>query len=343
MNKISGLSAALAASAGALAVAPAQAAPITLSHSVTLSTLLQQGQSANLSFDINAFLTAQGHSASEVVGGEVSVFGFSDASYAPGGVSADYNVQTVGAGSHLHTYSYRAYYSYSYTCGSWLNKRTCYGGGWYYAYATQNIPDYARYADRDIYQVDAVADQMRLTVGGTVLTDTADTRTQGAGNFGAYLYDGFEGCYTTECSRTSLYHRERNVYSAIGGELALTASLDPVALADLQGDGVLGLNIAAPVGQFGLRSVSFSLLLNEPMLLPVSAPLSGTTGGSVPEPAGVALTGVALAAALAAGGRRVRQRGRSAATTPPGAVADDDGDGDGVTALATRHGTPAGR
>lgn len=324
MNKITGLSAALAASAGALAVAPAVAAPITLSHSVTLSTLLQQGQSANLSFDINAFLTAQGHSASEVVGGEISLFGFSDASYANAGASADYNLRTEASGAHAYQYSYTQWYSYSYSCGFW-GMRTCWSSYPYTQTATAWVQDYARYADRDLYRTDNVADQLQLQVGQTVLTDTVDTRSQSATDFGVYLYDGTSvPCGNDTCSRTTLYHRERTLYSALAGDLNLTTPLDAAALLDLQGDGILGLTVGAPVGQVALRSLSFNLLLREPLLLPVAAPSAGPSASTnVPEPGSMALGAVALAAALAAGRLRARRPVRDAATTPPGPVVDD--------------------
>ncbi|MDT7837725.1 hypothetical protein [Aquabacterium sp. OR-4] len=290
MKNIPGLPIALAAAAGAIAVAPSAAAPITLSQSFTLSSLLQPGGSAALSFDINSFLASQGQQASQVVGGQVSVFGFSEASYGAAGTYGDYNTSTSYGGSHLAWYSY---YVSSY-CSWW--SWSCSGG--YTAYASYNVNDYVRYADRDLLYTDNVADQMRVSVGQTSATDTASTVASSSTPFGGYLYDGYAGCYDASCSRTYMYHRERNVYSSISGALDVSLALDALALSDLSSDGILDLRVDAPVGQFALQSMRLDLQL---------APLVVSTtpsGGTVPEPAMVGLTAVALAAAVAAGRRR---------------------------------------
>lgn len=290
MKNISGLPIALAAAAGAIAVAPSAAAPITLSQSFTLSSLLQPGGSAALSFDVNSFLASQGQQASQVVGGQVSVFGFSEASYGAASTYGDYNVNTVTSGSHLAWYSY---YVSSY-CSWW--SWSCSGG--YTAYASYYVDDYTRYADRDMIYTDNVADQMRVTVGQSSATDTASTYGSSISPYSAYIYDGTSGCYSDYCSRTTLYHRERNLYSSISGALDVSLALDALALSDLSTDGILDLRVDAPVGQFALQSLRLDLEL-APLLISTSP-----TGGSVPEPAVIGLTAVALAAAVAAGRRR---------------------------------------
>lgn len=306
MKNTSGIGLAMVA-VGAIASAPAQAGPVTLSHSVALNTLLQAGGSTSLSFDIGSFLANEGFATSEVLGGSVSVFGFSEASYGPAQPApyGDYNVQTSASGTHTGWYSY--YVSGYSSCGWW----SCYYSPGYTYWSPYTIQDYNRTSDRDRLRTDAVADQMQVTVGNTSGTDTASTQSSSAGNFGAYIYDGTinSNCWNGNCSYTTLYHRERDLYSAVYGDLAVSVGLDAAALLDLDDDGLLQLGLAAPVGHFNLNTVSFDLLVQKttpPQLL------DGRSGAdadaAVPEPAGLALTALALAAALAAGRRR-RARG----------------------------------
>lgn len=300
MKTSSGIGLVMAA-AGAIASLPAEAEPVTLSHSVALNTLLQQGQSSSLSFDIGSFLSGQGFTPAEVIGGTVSVFGFSEASYgqAQAAPYGDYNVQTQANGGHTAWYSY--YVSGYRSCGTW----SCYYSPGYTGWAAYYVQDYMRLADRDILHTDAVADSMQLTVGNSSASDTADSHSASAGNFGAYIYDGTDYAGCQSCNQISQYHRERNVYSAVYGELNASLALDAAGLLDLQDDGLLQVGLAAPLGQFTINRISFDLLAQR--LAPVqSADIGG--GGSVPEPAGLALTALALAAALAAGRWRNGQR-----------------------------------
>lgn len=289
------------AAAGAVASLPASAAPVTLSHSVALSTLLEQGNSVDLSFDIGGFLSSQGFGTADVQGGSVSVFGFSEASYGPAQAApyGDYNVQTSASGTHLGYYSY--YVSGYRSCNSW--GWSCYYSPGYTAYATYTIQDYAQYSDRDMLHQDTVADQMMVTVGDSSATDTASTQSSSAGSFGAYLYDGSynTNCWNNNCTYNRVYHRERDVYSAVYGDLSASLSLDAAALLDLQGDGQLSVGLAAPVGHFKVNSVSFDLVVQQAL---ASQPLTAPSGSDVPEPASLALTALALAAATAAGRRR---------------------------------------
>ena len=97
----------IAAVAGAIASMPAQSGPITVSQTVSLNTLMQQGASSSLQFDLSSFLAGQGFTPAEVVSGQVSVFGFSEASYAaPQADPYSYNQQTTQTGSHTSWYSY---------------------------------------------------------------------------------------------------------------------------------------------------------------------------------------------------------------------------------------------
>lgn len=309
MKNSSGIGLAMAA-VGAIASAPAHAGPVTLSHSVAVNTLLQPGGSTSLSFDIGSFLANEGFATSEVLGGTVSVFGFSEASYGPAQPApyGDYNVQTNASGSHTGWYAY--YVSGYRSCGWW----SCYYSPGYTYWSPYTITDYTQTSDRDRLRSDAVSDQMQVTVGNTSATDTASTQSSSAGNFGAYIYDGTinSNCWNGNCSYTTLYHRERDLYSAVYGNLAVSVGLDAAALLDLDGDGLLQLGLAAPVGQFNVNSVSFDLLVQSarrPQLLDGQSAVDVDAGATtVPEPAGLALTALALAAALAAGRRR-RARG----------------------------------
>jgi len=282
--------------AGAIASVPAAAGPVAISQTVTLNTLIQSSAGSTLSFDLSGFLSSQGYAASEVVGGQVSVFGFSEASYGPAANDpySGYNVQTVNSGSHTGWYSY---YVQGYSSCSWWGG--CYYYGGYYAWAPYTIYDYQQTSDRDVRHVDAVADQMQVTAGTTSATATASTQLSSATGFGSYLYDGREytNCYNGNCSYTDKYHRERDVYSAVYGALDTTLALDAAALIDLRGDGQLSLGLAAPVGQFSVSAVSFDLVVQHAQ----SLMHNNLSAAQVPEPSGLPLTAVALASALAAG------------------------------------------
>ncbi|MDO9286786.1 MAG: hypothetical protein Q7U26_17995, partial [Aquabacterium sp.] len=256
MKNTSGFGLAMAA-VGAIASAPAQAGPVTLTHSVALNSLLQAGASTNLSFDIGSFLANEGFATSEVLGGTVSVFGFSEASYGPvqNNPQSGYNVQTTPDGGHLAYYTYYVYGGYR--CGWSYCSYSYPTTGSYY------VQDYRQTSDRDLLHVDAVADQMQVTIGNTSATDTASTQSSSAGNFGAYIYDGTlnGACPNGTCSYTTRYHRERDVYSAVYGDLSVSVGLDAAALLDLDDDGLLQLGLTAPVGHFNVNAVSFDLLV----------------------------------------------------------------------------------
>ena len=299
MSNSSGLGLALVA-AGAIASVPATAGPVTVSHAVTLNTLMQ-GNSSTLDFNLNAFLASEGFNATEVVGGSVSVFGFSEASYGAAQYGSDYNTSSYASGSHT---GYYAYYVQGYqSCGWWGG---CYYSGGYTAWAAYSITDYTQRSDRDIRHVDAVADQMTLTVGSSSSTATANTTSSSAGPFGGDIYDGntASNCYNGNCSYTNVYHRERDVYSAIYGNLQTSLVLDAGALADLSSDGILGLGFGAPVGQFRLNAVSFDLVVQHQ----AAQAQNKLQAAEVPEPQGLPLTALALAAALAAGRYRWRAK-----------------------------------
>lgn len=295
----------VAAAAGAIASMPAHSGPITVSQTVSLNTLMQQGASSTLQFDLSSFLAGQGFTPAEVVSGQVSVFGFSEASYAaPQADPYGYNQQTTQTGSHTGWYSY---YVQGYSYCSWWSG--CYYSGGYYAWAAYTIYDYTETSDRDIRHTDAVADRMQVTVGATTVSDTASTQSSSEGRYSGLIYDAtyYDNCWNGNCSYRTVYHRERNVYSAVYGDLQAVALLDNDGLADLRGDGILSVGLGAPVGRFMLNSISFDLVVQQPPPQ-VLRPTGNGAANDVPEPHSLALVGLALAAALGAGSFLRRRR-----------------------------------
>lgn len=268
------------AALGVVACASAQAGPVTVTQSFSLSTLIQ-GSGSPLSFDLNSFLTGQGMSAANVVSGQVVVHGFSEASYLQN-YSSYGGYSQIGSSSHQASYSY---YVPGYSC-SWC---WSYNPG-YTQYVNYWIDDSieSRYIDNK--HVDNVADEMRVRVGNTTGSDTADQHSSSATGYGGYNYEGQSVRYydgNGNASYTTRYNRQQDVYEAVYGALDTAVSFDTAALLDLRSDGVLGMDIGA-VGQFRLTSVDFTLAVDN----------------DIPEPGGLALAGVALAGVIAVSRRK---------------------------------------
>ena len=300
---------AMAAACGAMLMtpAPAAASPVSLSHSYSLDTLIQ-GTSTSMVFDLTSYLFNQGFAPADVVGGSVSVFGFSDAVYGAPQAGPNFNTRTLAIGTRVLSYSYEVAPTIycSYPAG-------CYVHGGYTASWSDVFVDYSQTSDREIRFTDTVADQMQVNIGASLSTGVVSLLPANVGNFGSYQADGLRtsDCVNNGCNQTFLYSRERDVYSALAGALGVTQTLDTLALLGLRSSGTVDIDFAAPVGQFRLNQVSFDLTLRQPVAL------LGTTGNqahAVSEPAALPLAGLALALALSLGGlhRCARPAARSA-------------------------------
>lgn len=292
----------LAATAGAIAAGPLSAAPISVSETVTLGNVLSQGSSAALHFDVGAMLASQGLAGDQVVGGQLTVFGFSDAAYGGQSTSSDYALGE-NAGSHYYTaYGYSPGYSYSY-CSWWSGCTYYYYPGYSYAY-TATAYDTKVTTYQTTTHSDAIIDAMALTAGtasaaGTVSTTQNSTLTA----YGAPIYDGLVGCTDPSCSYTYAYHRVRDLYLDYSGALSASVALDSQALADIAIDGILDVNVGDTAGQFRLTSASFDLLVRQPVIA-----FNGLSATAVPEPPAWPLAAVAIGAMLALRARRPGSR-----------------------------------
>lgn len=261
------------AAAGAIASAQSAAAPITISETIAMNSLMNSN-STTVGFNLNAFLASQGRTASNVVGGHVIVHGFSEASYAPAvaGAYSDYFSESATVRGVTGSYYQPGYYS----CGGW-------GGGCYYdpgytGYFTYTVVDSNDVRYRDMAHIDAVADSLTVSVGGSSNASIVTSHSSSDGEYGAAHYDG-QICptdYYGNCGRATLYSRERDTYNAVFGALESTVLFDAAALADLRSDGMLDIGLFA-FGQFGLDSISFVL------------DVEASDPNAVPEPASLIL------------------------------------------------------
>lgn len=311
--KKSGLRA-VAVAAGAIAAVPASATLVNVSQTVTLSQIIN-GSATNLNFDVSTFLANQGLAAGNIVSGQLIAYGLSDQTYGAAQPSAYSGYAVTGYTSHVATgyyyvpgYTYYVPYYYSYQCGYswWGGAYYCGATGYYQAYSpgysqafNYSITDTIVERTRDIQHNDNVADTVTVTVGGSNGSDTASQTSSSAGAYGAATSDG-SVCATVDsygnCSIEYRYSRERDTYSAIYGPLSVSLGLDGTALTDIRSDGNLGYSLAMDAGWMRLTEVTLNLVVDR---------VDGGASNTVPEPGGIALSALALAAA--AGVRRRRR------------------------------------
>jgi len=272
---IKNLSAAVLA-VGAIASIPAAGAPISVSQTFTFDRLIS-GTSNALSFDLASMLASAGLSASGVESGSLVVSGFSDPSY--GSPTSAYGVyQTVSTSTHTAYANYwvsGSYYSYS--CGFF---RTCYGvSPGYWTTSSYNVVDSQVERMVDIRYADTVVDTLSVHAGDSTASGVAASSLNVENAYGQRTYDG-NSCsyydYYGNCSYTTYYSRQRDVYSAIYGAINASLGLDGTALNALRNSGQLDLILSMDIGQMTLQSISFDLLLVDPSDSSTSIPAPGS-------------------------------------------------------------------
>ena len=269
----------------------AQAAPITMSDTVTLSTLLTN-QSTTIHYDATNLLAGQGLTRNDVQAATLVVYGLSDASYATSADPYGAYFQT-GTGYHTYyvpyTYYAQGYYTSSYSCG-WLGRSTCYQQNSYYypvtGYYSVGASDYTFMEQRNIEHRDT-QDTMTVSVGNTSASavDSVVGHSQGAYSFPQYqnrYYDSGDNSYT-------YYSQERDVYDSVTGPLLASLSLSALNLQTLRTSGFIDIDVSA-LGHFTLQSLGISMT-------------GEASSSAVPEPATLALSLTGILA-LAASRRR---------------------------------------
>jgi hypothetical protein len=272
----------IAALVGATA---AQAAPVTVSSTVTLGNLLQGGAQQNLQFNLNGLLAQQGVQGGDVISGVLTVYGLSNPSYQD---STDPygGYYLTGLSSHTASQSYTYYTSYSYSCGFW-GWSTCTGYTPHTGYYNYQVQDEVWTHERTKHHIDNVADRMEVTAGGNTASATASTVQNYVNPYGGSTYEYVSGSW--QQGWDTYYARERDHYQSISGPLKVTLDLDALALSDLWGDGILNISISAALGQF---------IVSEARL--------EATAEAVPLPGSLALAAIGMAAM--AGSRRRRRK-----------------------------------
>ena len=290
--------------AGVLAASPASASTVSVSEVVTLNTLLQ-GTSTSLSFDLNPLLARSGFRPDEVVGGLVSVYGFSDADYTATVTSPYAAYSPMVTGTHTGYYSY--YVPGYRSCGFW----SCRYYSGYTAYAAYTVYDYQVLRERTVDHIDSVADTLQLKVGASQASAAASQTYARSDAWTGYSADpGGSTCNRDSygnCSYTTVYNREQHRYQAVYGALQTQLALDGNALADVNADGLLQVDLTATLGQMRVESISFELLLQPTPQGLLSVLGSSANANAIPEPASLPLAGLGLAAAAAAAASRRRR------------------------------------
>ncbi|SFE95589.1 PEP-CTERM protein-sorting domain-containing protein [Marinobacter sp. DSM 26671] len=243
-------------SSSAFLSGPVSAGLITFESSI--DSYLAEGESISGAFDISNFLDEQSSSGFDVSAnaGTIRLYGYSsETATAP---SSEY----AGSYSYVSGYQQRSY-TYSYSCGSWLNSRTCYSTRYYYS------PIYETGSYYDNYVGDGETD--------TYIADFGDQQSSGTtSNPDVYVSTEYEGLAT----RTRIY--DRNEW----GDTSDYLELSEFSLNDLMSDGNLGYDLSVTGGHFD----QFSIFLD----LDYDAIGKPGNSVSVPEPGTIGLTGLGL-------------------------------------------------
>lgn len=270
------------------AAVAAQAATVTVTHTLSLDQLLDD-KGTTLQFDLSSVLSAQGLQPQQVLSGALVVFGVSDASYGAGAPQPWGPYQTLSSSSYLAYYSGSCYYS------TWGFSR-CY---YYPVYGSTT--ELGR--SRDVLYQDAVADRMLVGLGTSQAFDTVDQHGSSTGTYGAWTY---VDTVTSGLDRTVYYDRARDTYDALYGDLSVTLAMDAAALQDFATDGALQADVLMQAGQARLQGATLSVVVDDtPPVLVATTP---TGPNAVPEPDSMTL----VAAAALAGGLAWRRRRRGA-------------------------------
>ncbi|WP_374583459.1 hypothetical protein [Pseudoduganella sp.] len=249
----------LAGVAVLIGAASAQAAPISLSTTLALGDHLHLGQNKSLQLNVNSLLAGLGLGSSSITSGTLTVLGDSQGVFGFAGFDASGYVQTDS--------NQRA----TRVCLPFLGCRN------------RTVTDTYNTADMTMHYMDMVADTMRVRVGNSVGSDSADWHEQ-YGDYGAAKQDFVLGTNATGLHYYS--HRNRDHQGGYSGALSVNLALDAVALGDLGSDGVLGLNIWSALGHFDINSVRLDFTVEK----------SGGGSTDIPLPGSLLLTGLGLAA-----------------------------------------------
>jgi len=283
MKKIKSRALKIAIASLVIPAAPALATPVTLSDTQSINQVLN-GNSTNLNFNIGSLLSSQGLSPTDVLSGNLTVYGYSNVDYrVQSQPYGGYYQASISSRSTPRTGSYSHSHSWSWSSHTH-----------YYTYY-QNVADRNYRRSHYTTYTDNVADVMQVSAGGSTASDSANTvysntTYRGSNNDptkGSY-YSGYR-YYSTQ---------EYNRYSALYGQLQVSLTLDALALQDISADGILDFGVDARLGQFRLTSARLSITAEKKQV------------SSIPEPSTLSLIGLAVALA-AGGGMRRRKRKES--------------------------------
>jgi|GEM_PF-1715928 len=245
-----------------VAAASVQAAPISLSTSMSPGSHVTNGQSKDFQIDVNSLLAANGLSKNSILSGFLTVTGYSAADFSSVDTSSTGYIQGPNA-SHIYK-----------DCN---NKGVC---------TDKTVYDKVRVKDITNEFSDPVADIMKVSAGDASGSDTVGDFNSVYTNWTDSVLESDKTTGTDKNGYNFFYHRTRDHHQSIFGGLDVLLDLDEVALNDLFADGILNMSIKSTIGQFTITNIRLDFDAEEP------APAQGT----VPVPTSLLLTGLGLAA-----------------------------------------------